>query len=290
MQAAVESARPLIEQHSHKLTETISHPAMQVHGDPSRLQQAISNLLVNSAKYTPPGGQIHLNVSQDDRQAVIQVQDNGVGIAPEQIHTIFDLFVQSDRTLHRSKGGMGVGLTLVRSIIDQHEGTVTVRSDGHGAGSCFEIRLPRLMEVLEQALERPEEPVATPTPPNACIVIVEDQDDNREMLQALLQLEGYRVFTAENGLKGVAAIEQHQPDLVLIDIGLPGLNGFEVAKQVRGTFGNRRTYLVVLTGYGQSQDVQAAFDAGFDSHMVKPLDCNKLKHVLGLCQSANSSS
>lgn len=276
---AVESVRPLFEQNGHSFTESISDEKMIVDGDSVRLQQAISNLLANAAKYTPPGGRIELAAFPEDGQVVIQVHDNGAGISPDQIDSIFNLFMQSDRTLHRSKGGMGVGLTLVRMIVERHDGTVSVCSPGQGSGSCFEIRLPLMAGEVAAADKAPPE-VDGKCAEVATIVVVEDQDDNREMLRRLLEMEGYRVFTAENGPKGVAAVEQHRPDIALVDIGLPGLNGFEVARQIREQFGNRQTYLVALTGYGQPQDLQTAFESGFDSHMVKPLDMLKLKQLL----------
>jgi two-component system CheB/CheR fusion protein len=282
VEGAIESARPLIEANGLKFADEIDHPAMQVHGDPVRLQQALSNLLVNAAKYTPSGGNVRLNVFPEDGHVVMRVHDTGVGIAPEQIDSIFDLFVQSDQTLSRSKGGMGVGLTLVRSIVQQHDGRVTAHSDGPGQGSRFEIRLPRLMEAVERFGDHRDDGHAAPAAKGLTIVIIEDQEDNRQMLRTLLELEGYQVYAAENGTKGLAAIEQHRPDVALIDIGLPGLTGYEVARQVREGLHNTHTYLVALTGYGQSQDVQAAFEAGFDNHVVKPLDPQKLAHILEL--------
>jgi two-component system CheB/CheR fusion protein len=281
---AVDSVRPMLEQNKQRFTEHNSYPTMMVHGDPARLQQAVSNFLANAAKYTLAGGEIGLETLQEDGQVVIRVRDNGAGIAADQIGTIFELFVQSDQTLHRSKGGMGVGLTLVRSIVEQHHGTVTAHSAGLGRGSCFEIRLPRLLETPEQSRAETDEP-ATSTDSGGKVVVVEDQDDNRQMLKKLIEMEGYEVITAENGPKGVAAIEQHRPDVALIDIGLPGLNGYEVAQQVRENLGNKQTFLVALTGYGQSDDVQTAFNAGFDTHVVKPLDPKRLKQLLAMRRS-----
>jgi two-component system CheB/CheR fusion protein len=277
---AVESVRPLIEASELKFFCDVRNAVMHVCGDPVRLQQTISNLLVNAAKYTPAGGEVRLEVFPEDQQIVVRVSDTGVGIAADQLGSIFELFVQGDQTLSRSKGGMGVGLTLVRSIVEQHEGTVSAHSDGPGKGSQFEIRLPRLMDVADRFTECRNDGQPASVPLDGSIVIIEDQADNRQMLQALLELDGYQVFTAENGPKGLAAIEQYRPAVALIDIGLPGLTGYEIAKQVRESLDNHHTYLVALTGYGQPQDVQAAFDAGFDSHIVKPFDPKKLALLL----------
>jgi two-component system CheB/CheR fusion protein len=282
VEGAVESVRPLIAAHDLKFCESIETPSMHVDGDPVRLQQALSNLLVNAAKYTPSGGRVGLDVFPEDGHVVLRVSDTGAGISPENLDSIFELFVQCDQTLSRSRGGMGVGLTLVRSIVEQHAGRVTAHSDGPGQGSRFEIRLPRLKETAERLAGYQEERRCNSPAKNASILIVEDQDDNRLLLRRLLELQGFQVYTAENGPKGLAAIEQHRPDVALIDIGLPGLTGYEVARQVRDSLGNQQIYLVALTGYGQSQDVQAAFDAGFDNHVVKPLDSQKLARLLEL--------
>ncbi len=281
---AVESVRPLLEQNGLKFSEQHANPKITVYGDPVRLQQAVSNLLANAAKYTSAGGEVSLESFQEDAEVVVRVKDNGAGIAADQIKSIFDLFMQSDQTLHRSKGGMGVGLTLVRSIVEQHDGSVTACSDGLGHGSCFEIRLPKLSETYTQKESLSLEASVSPHA-GGKVVVVEDQDDNRAMLKKLIEMEGYEVITAENGPKGLAAIEQHRPNLALIDIGLPGLNGYQVAQQVRENLGNQDAFLIALTGYGQAEDVQTALAAGFDTHVVKPLDPKRLRQLLTLRRS-----
>ncbi len=236
-------------------------------------------------RYTPTGGKVSLKVGADNGEIVFTVSDNGVGIPKEELDSIFDLFVQSDHTLHRSDGGMGIGLTLVRSIVEMHDGQVTVESEGSGKGSKFEIRLPRLSvsqdEVSEdKELGDSESPSLGSVSGTGRVVIVEDQDDARNMLRALLELEGYEVHEADNGTKGLTVIEHIHPDIALIDIGLPGLDGYEVVRQLRKSLGNNHTYLVALTGYGQQSDVEAALQAGFDNHLVKPLDPQKLSRIL----------
>lgn len=280
---AVESAQPLIEAAELKFSEETSGEPMFVHGDAARLQQALSNLLGNAAKYTPKGGKVSLHARPDNGEVLFTVRDTGVGLPPDKLESIFDLFVQSDHTLHRSDGGMGIGLTLVRSIVEMHSGRVTAHSKGPGQGSTFEIRLPRLESPLGESRVDPQDDSFTSNAAgDGRVVIVEDQDDARRMLRSLLELDGYDVHEAENGTRGLALIERVHPDIALIDIGLPGIDGYELARQLRRSLGNKRTYLVALTGYGQPGDVDAAFDAGFDEHIVKPLDPQKLSRILRL--------
>jgi two-component system CheB/CheR fusion protein len=270
----------LIQANDLRFFEEMADRSLLVNGDAGRLQQALSNLLVNAAKYTPAGGEVRLQVFCEQGDVVMRVSDTGMGIAPEQLESVFDLFVQCDETLHRSKGGMGVGLTLVRSIVERHGGRVRAQSDGPGQGALFEIRVPALFATDTPPTEPDAEKAAERVANGVQIVVVEDQDDNRLVLRTLLELEGYTVHTAENGPKGLAAIERHRPDVALIDIGLPGMSGYQLARQVRESLRNDETYLVALTGYGQPQDIQAALEAGFDSHLVKPLDSQKLAALL----------
>lgn len=280
---ALESTRPQIAARRIDFHQSIADDeTLCVDGDPVRLQQAVANVLGNAVKYTPPGGTVDLNVSAEDDVVSIAVRDSGVGIPPEKLNAIFDLFVQGDGTLHRSGTGMGIGLTLARSIVELHGGTITARSDGAGRGSEFIVQLPRMAG-------EPQKPQDCRSAPrhdrndgkfDCSVVIVEDSPDNRRMLKQLLEVQGCRVVTAENGTKGLAAIEQYQPDIALIDIGLPGLDGYEVARQVRTNLGNTKTYLAALTGYGQPSDVRQALDAGFDVHLVKPVNLDTLRQIL----------
>ena len=279
---AVDSARPLIDGGQLKFFDRLSGQPMIVTGDAARLQQAVSNLLANAAKYTPAGGEVSLDAHTENGEVVLTVQDTGVGIPPDKLGTIFDLFVQSDHTLHRSDGGMGIGLTLVRSIIEMHGGRVTVHSDGEGQGCTFEVRLPRFEADTDTdpTVFDAEKDETLRIGSGGRVVIVEDEDDARRMLRALLEMEGFEVHEADNGTKGLALIEHVHPDVALIDIGLPGIDGYELARQLREGLGNSHTYLVALTGYGQPSDIEAAFDAGFDHHLVKPLDPQKLARIL----------
>lgn len=281
VESAVDVARPIMEACNLQFSENVTGEPLLVNADAVRMQQALSNLLSNAARYTPTGGQVVLEAKHEKGEVVFSVSDTGTGIAADELNSIFDLFFQSDLTLHRSECGMGIGLTLVQSIVDMHEGTITVHSEGPGKGSTFEIRLPSLqgvpedIPVLEGSL-----PELNPTDEGGVVVVVEDQDDARNMLKTLLKLENYEVHAAENGTKGLALIERVHPDVALIDIGLPGMNGYELATQLRQNLGNSHTHLVALTGYGQPGDVESAFQAGFDDHLVKPLDTQKLSTIL----------
>ncbi|MCA9112911.1 MAG: PAS domain-containing protein, partial [Planctomycetaceae bacterium] len=274
---AVDTVGPLIVAGDLKLMVDVSDEQMVVFGDQARLQQALSNLLTNAARYTPAKGEVKLTADVDDCHIVICVTDNGIGIPRDELESIFDLFVQSDHTLHRSDGGMGIGLTLVRSIVGMHGGEVAVKSDGLGHGSTFEIRIPTYDPDDDTiASQKGGEATSATLFSGGKIVIVEDQRDARLMLRRLLELEGYEVHEADNGTKGLTVIERVHPDVALIDIGLPGIDGYELARQLRESLGNNHSYLVALTGYGQKDDVDAASEAGFDDHLVKPLDLEKL--------------
>jgi two-component system CheB/CheR fusion protein len=251
-----------------------------VDGDPARLQQIQVNLLSNAAKYTPRGGEVHLHVQREGDGAVIRVKDNGVGMPPHMLESIFDLFVQSSRTLDRSAGGLGLGLTLVRSLVDLHGGRVTAHSAGEGLGSEFVVRLP-----LAEAADADLEAVPTPrgrarVPAGARVVVVEDNADSREMLCALLGLSGFECYPAENGAAALRLVEEVGPDVVILDVGLPGMNGFEVARRIRRNPRHEGVRLVALTGYGQTADRAASDEAGFDDHLVKPVHADQLLTLL----------
>jgi two-component system CheB/CheR fusion protein len=274
---AVEAVAPLVRQRGHEILVDLDEGPLCVKGDAARLLQVQENLLSNAAKYTPPGGRIWLTVRREQNKAVIRVRDSGVGIRSDMLDKIFGLFVQAESTLDRSFGGMGVGLTLVQTLVRMHKGKVWATSAGPGKGSEFTVEFP-LTE------ERPDplpanEVVADPTP-GVKVIIVEDNIDSRMMLQSLLTLDGHRVLTAEDGLRGLELIEQEHPDVALVDIGLPGLDGYEVARRVRARVGRDHIRLVALTGYGRAEDHAAVREAGFDMHLVKPIDLEKLKQAL----------
>jgi signal transduction histidine kinase len=247
-----------------------------VQGDTVRLEQIVSNLLSNAIKYTAPGGAIDVYVQRQEGDAVLRVRDNGKGIAPEMLGRVFEMFMQGETTIDRSEGGMGVGLTLVRRLITQHGGSVQAYSAGRGRGSEFVVRLP----LADAARPEAAKPVvaAAPARPRQ-IVVVEDNADIRDLLRIKLRHLGHTIDVAEDGTSGLRKILDSRPEVALVDIGLPGMDGYELARQVRAQLG-RSIYLIALTGYGQSDDKLKALDAGFDVHLTKPADFADLQNVL----------
>jgi two-component system CheB/CheR fusion protein len=273
---AILAARPMIETRQQTLNVEIANEPLTLMGDAARLQQIQVNLLHNAAKYTPPGGEIHLRLKREQDVAVLRVRDTGSGIPREMLESVFELFVQSNRTLDRSDGGMGVGLTLVRALVSLHGGTVTAFSEGAGRGSEFVVRLPLSVDKV------PVRPVAPPPASMAGtrVLIVEDNADSREMLAQLLSMDGCSVAVAVDGREGLDAMHRQKFDVALIDIGLPGIDGYGVARAVRSDRSNDGIYLVALTGYGRPEDRRAVLDAGFDEHLVKPVQPDELAKVL----------
>ena len=247
-----------------------------VNADAVRLEQVVSNIVTNAIKYTPPGGHIAIHLRANSEQTSLSVNDSGVGIAPALLCTVFDLFAQAEDTLARSRGGLGIGLTVVRQLVELHGGSVVAKSGGIGKGSEFVVTLPRV-PAPPQAVVAPGR-VGDITPHR--IVVIEDNDDVREGLRDLLARGGHSVRTAENGHTGADLIVGSAPDLAFIDIGLPGMDGYEVARRVRREIG-ARPVLVALTGYGQAEDRQRALAAGFNIHLTKPIDAAQLERVLG---------
>jgi two-component system CheB/CheR fusion protein len=272
--SAVEALQPFLAEHGTALELDIDAEPIPVIGDATRLQQIQANLLSNAAKYSPHGATIRLEVKRDEGGALIRVTDHGHGIERDMLPRIFDLFVQGDKSLDRSQSGLGIGLTLLRSLVDLHNGSVEAHSDGPGHGSTFTVRLP---------LGTGESHDANGTAiggPVRTVVVVEDQPDARRMMQLLLESMGVRVFAAENGKEGAALIAKVQPDLALVDLGLPVMSGFDLARKLRQQPDPCPVRLVALSGYGQDADVQAALDAGFDEHITKPPDPERLNRLL----------
>ncbi len=247
-----------------------------VRADPIRLDQIIGNLVVNAVKYTPAGGTIRVSVRRESDDAVLRVADDGIGLAPELAARAFDLFVQGDRDLDRSQGGLGIGLTLVRRLAQMHGGSASVYSAGIDRGSEFTVRLP----AIEAPAHARPQPLAEPKAEGKNILVVEDNEDARETLVLLLRLAGHRVETAADGLEGLEKALATPPDVALLDVGLPRLDGYELARRIRGQPAERRPFLVALTGYGLPEDRKRAFEAGFDVHIVKPVDHDVLAQIL----------
>jgi two-component system CheB/CheR fusion protein len=276
---AVEAARSLLAAEQHDLSITLPSQPLYLDADPVRLAQVVGNLLSNACKFTHRGGRIRLEVEREGDQAVVRVQDNGIGIAGEQLGRIFDLFMQVDTSLERSVSGLGIGLTLVKKLVELHGGAVEAKSAGVGRGSEFVLRLPLLLETAAARAAGPaagESAFATPRR----ILIVDDNRDAAESLALLLGITGNQTQTAYDGLEAVETAEKFKPDLVLLDIGLPKLNGYEACRRIREQPWSRGMKLVALTGWGQEEDRSRASDAGFDSYMVKPVDYAALKALL----------
>ncbi|MBZ2207426.1 response regulator [Massilia soli] len=257
-----------------------------VDGDPTRLEQIASNLIDNALKYTPAGGTIDINIAEDGDFVVLTVTDSGVGIAPELLPHVFDVFVQGAITIDRAQGGLGIGLALVRRLVELHGGSVSARSDGASAGSTFEIRLPRAVPV-QAAPDQSDTGVAAG---KASVLLIEDNDDGREMMATMLDAYGYAVRYAADGVEGVEMAFANAPDVALVDIGLPGIDGYEVARRLRKDPATRSVKLIALTGYGLEEDQRRVLEAGFDLHLVKPVGIEQLLAAIGSCEVQTASA
>jgi signal transduction histidine kinase/ActR/RegA family two-component response regulator len=272
-----------------RLRLSLDAPALPVvvMGDRLRLEQVINNLLTNALKYTPPGGRIEVTVARGD-PATLRVVDTGVGISAEVLPTIFEPFTQASQTLDRAQGGMGLGLSVVRALVRLHGGEVVASSAGVGRGTEFTVRLPSVADAVALIAESTMASVEAPSPPRH-ILIVEDSDDNRESLQELLESEGHRVDIAMDGEQGVERAIAAHPEVALVDIGLPRLDGYEVARRIRAA-GGSDIFLVALTGYGQPEDRTRAAAAGFDVHLTKPINFGNLRQILSSATKASPAA
>jgi len=269
---ALESVEPLMKQKEHVVLRQTHLSPLHVYGDRARLVQCVSTILTNSAKYTDARGRIEIALDRQGESAVLTVHDNGIGMSTELLPKVFDLFVQSERSLDRSQGGLGIGLSVVKQLVEMHRGEVEVQSPGANQGSTFVIRLP-LVAAPVSVVQPPK-----PKPGQRRVLIVDDNRDAADSLSLLLQMDGHEVQTAYGGEEALQVIDVFAPDFVLLDIGLPGMSGYEVARRLRSK-GNS-AHLVALTGYGQPEDVQRAKDAGFDAHLVKPVDVERVLEAL----------
>jgi two-component system CheB/CheR fusion protein len=290
---AADAVRNLMDSRKIEFSVILEPTPLHVDGDPARLQQIQVNLLTNAGKYTHRGGQVRLETRRDGAEALIVVRDDGAGIPREMLDNVFELFVQSDRTLDRSDGGLGVGLTLVRSLVTMHGGTVTATSAGEGKGCEFIVRLPLAPTLSDDdgaahparglvAQHASRRLLGMRRPKGRRIAIVEDNQDSREMLCELLTRAGFECHSADRGDRGLALIREMRPDIAVVDVGLPGIDGLELARRVRSDATLSHTYLVALTGYGQATDRLTALDAGFDEHVVKPVRTDELVRLLAM--------
>jgi signal transduction histidine kinase len=276
---AVETARPLIDARNHELLIDITPRSLLVQGDLIRLGQVAANLLNNAAKYMAPGGRIWLKAGREADKIVLHLRDAGIGIAPEMLPQIFDLFTQADHSPALSQGGLGIGLTLVRQLVEMHGGKVEVHSEGLGRGSEFVVSLPALAEAPVPTPQG-ETDAACGFAPTRRILVVDDNVDSAESLAMLLRVWGHEVQAVHNGSQALAAAPGFRPEVALLDIDMPDMSGYELARQLRGRAGLGGTAFVALTGYGQDEDHRRSADAGFRAHLVKPVDPEALRRLL----------
>jgi signal transduction histidine kinase len=280
VQNALEATRPLIEASNHELTVTIPAEPAYLDADSTRLAQVFSNLLTNAAKYTERAGRIWLTVERHAGEAVVSVRDTGIGIAAEHLPHVFDMFSQGAPALERSQGGLGIGLSLVKGLVEMHGGNVEAHSDGPGKGSEFIVRLPVVDTLAQSSLPAERSTVEPAHFSPSRILVVDDNRDSVETLGMVLKLQGHDVHTARDGLEAVQAAAAFRPNLVLLDIGLPKMNGYEAARRIREHEWGKSMALIAMTGWGQEEDKRRAFEAGFDHHMTKPVDPAVLERLL----------
>ena len=279
--SAVETSLPLVEAGQHELELHISDDSMPVNVDATRIGQVVSNLLNNAAKYTPAGGRISLSALRDGPDALICVNDNGVGIPAESLGGVFDMFSQVGRNLDRAQGGLGIGLSLVRRLVDMHGGSVSAHSAGPGLGCSFSVRLPLLCSAAPQLVIEGMPALPNETPGKGLrILVADDNVDAAETLSTILELFGHTTCIAHDGLAALAMAAQFQPDAAFLDIGMPGLDGYQAARRMRATAGLEHVVLMALTGWGAENDHVLAREAGFDFHLTKPVDIDVVSKLL----------
>jgi signal transduction histidine kinase/CheY-like chemotaxis protein len=275
---ALESCQGPLDVGRHKLVMDLAADSMRVMADRVRLQQILENLILNAVKYTEPGGRIEVRAHPDGEDIVIDVRDNGIGIAPDKLTQVWDLFVQVDDSTERTRKGLGIGLALVKDLVKRHGGHDMASSEGLGKGSTFSVRLPRAAPADMRPMTRQEQAAAEPGPRR--VLVVDDNIDAAETLAMMLEILGQETRQAHDGHRAVAMAEEFQPEVVFMDIGLPGLSGHEAASRIRKDLGLTQAYMVALSGYGTEEDRRKSMYAGFDSHMVKPLDPSTLPSIL----------
>lgn len=272
--------REALDQRRLTLATKVGERPLWVHGDAARIVQILDNLLTNAIKYTPEGGHVEIEAGDANGQVIIRVRDDGAGIDDQTRARIFELFVQADTTLDRSQGGLGVGLTLVHQLVELHGGAIEVHSEGLGQGSEFVVRFPQVEGPQEEASDgEATQPAAKAAGPGR-VVVVEDHREIRDTLVALLFDDGFAVDAAPDGLRGLELITELRPDAALLDIGLPGIDGYELARRLRADPRTTRTVLIAMTGYGRQDDRVAVDAAGFDAHLIKPVDIDEVVATL----------
>jgi CheY-like chemotaxis protein len=281
----VEATSDLFRQQRHQLVVEQGNTDVRLTGDFDRLSQVFTNLLTNAAKYTNPGGEIRVDVTRDAGDVVVRVSDNGIGIPEANLDQVFDLFSQVRSHQGMNSGGLGIGLALVKRLVSLHGGRVEVASAGSGGGSAFSVRLPALSPAPSATLQ-PKSDAPTSQAPKR-IVVADDNEDSVVMLAELFKLLGHEVWTASDGAEALERASEVHPDVVVLDLGMPRLDGFETARRIRETPGCKSALLVALTGWGQDSDRQRTREAGFDKHLVKPVDPKALSALLASTENAS---
>jgi PAS domain S-box-containing protein len=276
---SIESARPAIQAADHKLSVSLPSEPIYLDGDLTRLAQVFANLLTNSAKYTEPGGHISISAQSRDSEIEISVRDDGIGIPPEALFHIFDMFSQVDRSIERTTGGLGIGLALVKGIVEMHGGNIHAWSDGPGLGSTFTVTLP-LSRQRTDSTYLPGQTDIQPGDTRRRVLVVDDNRDSAKSMAALLRLLGHEVETANDGIEAINSAEQFQPDVILMDVGMPNLNGYDATQQIRKQPWGQKIVILALTGWGQDADRERSRDAQCDGHLVKPVNLSDLSKLL----------
>ena len=290
-EVAIESSRPAIEASGNALKLTLPEEPVWLHADPTRLAQVVGNLLTNSAKYTPSGGRIELAATLESGEVVIRVADNGLGIPPGMLTDVFEMFTQVNRSLDRSQGGLGIGLALVKRLIALHGGAITAFSRGLGQGSTFTVRIPKVDAGSEGPERRPGPDAALAQTPSCLrrVLVVDDNVDGAESLMTLLKMRGHEARCAHTGPDALNAARSFRPEAVLLDIGLPGMNGYEVAKCFRREPSLSGALLIAITGWGSEENKQRSSEAGFDFHLTKPVEVTDIESILARGARSGSS-
>jgi CheY-like chemotaxis protein len=287
LRAAVESSSALVERSRHQLKVTPPVEPLYVEGDATRLTQVVANLLDNAAKYTDLGGRIWLSAKREGELAVIRVKDSGIGIPSELLPRIFDMFTQAGQPVERTQGGLGVGLSLVEKLVRLHEGSVSAYSAGPGTGSEFTIKLPAMPKGAKAVSAQHTPAAAAKEPPRKLcrVLVVDDNEDSAESLGMLLRIMGHEVKTANDGEGAIGVAEKFKPDVAILDIGLPKLNGYDLAKQIRAQRWAKDVVLVALTGWGQEEHRRRSAESGFNHHLTKPVEFDVLQQILASAES-----
>jgi CheY-like chemotaxis protein len=284
LETALDASRPILEASKHALELSLPDEPVWLNADPTRLSQVITNLLTNAAKYTPAGGNIKLAAGREGGDVLVHVTDSGLGIPPAMLSEVFEMFTQVNRTLDRAQGGLGIGLAIVKRLVEFHGGTITAASPGLGHGSTFTVRLP-ILQVFAKSLQPRSAPAARRVKTKSArrrVLVVDDNVDGAESFARMLQISGHEMRVAHSGPEALHTVRSFTPEVVFLDIGLPGMNGYEVARRLRKELSPKQAVLVAVTGWGSEDDKRQSREAGFDFHLTKPVELTAIENILAL--------